>query len=189
MFLSESGIVYSCGSNEVGQQGCGFVGESSVGGTFPSALPSTTEPSQVAAGAIDDKTSIKGGSGEGSTSGSWRRRRSIATEFLAPTVVGFDGEGTLAGLHVENIAAGDDHCTAVTAPKPVSAEARSGDGRREGPGDDSTRRRVVFTWGLNAAGQCVQSRASEVVSTPQEASLLSGARTVGCGAGHTMVVL
>lgn len=197
VFLSESGIVYSCGSNEVGQQGRGLVGESFTGGTFPGASPSTTEPSQVAAGAMSDMTSMKGGGrggGEGiigtSTSGSGRERRIIATEFLAPTVVGFDEEGSLAELRVESIAAGDDHCTAVTAPKPVSAEARTGGGggRRGGGGDDSALRRV-FTWGLNAAGQCVQSRAAEVVPTPQEAALLSGARTVGCGAGHTMVVL
>lgn len=47
----------------------------------------------------------------------------------------------------------------------------------------------VFTWGLNKARQCAQGRATEVIWLPQEAELLSGARAVGCGAGHTLVVL
>lgn len=61
------------------------------------------------------------------------------------------------------------------------------DGSRGSPGEVGSSR--VFTWGLNKAGQCVHGRVSEIVWLPQEAELLSGARAVGCGAGHTLVVL
>lgn len=82
--------------------------------------------------------------------------------------------GPLEGLPVEEVCAGDDHSSAITAPA-----ARGG----------ATGRSRVFTWGLNDAGQCAQGRATGVVRGPQEAELLSGARTIGCGGGHTLVVL
>ncbi|CAM9711346.1 unnamed protein product, partial [Scytosiphon promiscuus] len=152
LFLSDTGTVYSCGSNEFGQQGQAECGSGSVGG-----------------GGDGDK-------GDGSDGKASRSRW-----VLAPTAVAGRSTSALSGLRVESVAAGDDHCTVLTAA------ASGGDG-----GDDDTgasARRRVFTWGLNTAGQCAQGRAAEVVWTPQEAELLSGARAVGCGAGHTMVVL
>lgn len=142
LFLSESGTVYSCGSNEFGQQG-------------------------------------RGGGGGGAAGDGDSLEVSSTRCILAPTVVAAPGGGSaLSGLRVESVAAGDDHCTVLTSG--------GGDGGR---GEAAASRRRVFTWGLNAAGQCAQGRAAEVVWTPQEAELLSGARAVACGAGHTMVVL
>ncbi|CAN0553044.1 unnamed protein product, partial [Ectocarpus sp. 12 AP-2014] len=122
--------------------------------------------------------------------------------ILAPTIVTVTGGG-VSGLRVQRVAAGDDHCTVLTSSEPntttatasaaaaaaavsVSSSGRGGGGAGSSHGSSSRR---VFTWGLNAAGQCAHGRATEVVGAPQEAELLSGARAVGCGAGHTMVVL
>lgn len=144
LFLSESGTVYSCGSNEFGQQGQG------------------------------------GGGGGGDAGDGDGSEVSADRCALCPTPVAAPGGGSaLSGLRVESIAAGDDHCTVLT----------SGGGGDGGGGEAGTAPRRVFTWGLNAAGQCAQGRASEVVWEPQEAELLSDARAVACGAGHAMVVL
>lgn len=176
LFLSASGTVYSCGSNELGQQGSAGNGNGNDDGVGGEGIP--------------------------------------AHDVLAPRVVAagdVTGGGPLSGLVVESVAAGNDHCAAVTAPRAGHAPGSGGDGcgdrggvkgarelskeekkkeenEEEGEGEGGRRSRV-FTWGSNAAGQCVQGRAAEVVLAPQEAELLSGARAVGCGAGHTMVVL
>lgn len=115
-----------------------------------------------------------------------------APDILAPRAV----HGALAELEVERVSAGDDHSTAITAPSPDEGGAPMSAARavgtvygREGDSDADSGRSRVFTWGLNEAGQCAQGRAAMVVRSPQEAELLSGARTVGCGAGHTLLVL
>lgn len=174
LFLSGSGTVYSCGSNELGQQA--YAGNGNGNGV----------------------------GGEGAP----------AHDVLAPRVVaagGVTSGGPLSGLVVESVAAGNDHCAAVTAPRAGHAPGSGGGGRGDRGGvkgarevskeenkkedgeeeeeGEGGRRSRVFTWGSNAAGQCVQGRAAEVVLAPQEAELLSGARALGCGAGHTMVVL
>ncbi|CAM9941811.1 unnamed protein product, partial [Hapterophycus canaliculatus] len=156
LFLSETGTVYSCGSNEFGQQGRAEGGGGGGGGS---------------------------GSGSGSDGGDGDGKVSSRRSVLAPTAI-TGITCALSGLRVESVAAGDDHCTVLTA-------ASGGGGGGSGGGDDAgaSGGRRVFTWGLNTAGQCAQGRAAEVVWTPQEAELLSGARAVGCGAGHTMVVL
>lgn len=164
LFLSETGTVYSCGSNDFGQQGRRHSRDTVV-----------SDGNGSAADGVD---------------------ASAASQcVLAPTAVAGHRNGALARLRVESVAAGDDHCTVLTAAAAAAADATAGataDGVENDVGTSgggSQRRRRVFTWGLNNAGQCAQGRAAEVVSTPQEAELLSGARAVGCGAGHTMVVL
>lgn len=163
LFLSESGTVYSCGSNEFGQQGRGGGGG---GGGCRGATRN-----------LGDEDG--GGDGSGAAGEGGGLDACAGRCILAPTAVDAPGGGSaLSGLRVESVAAGDDHCTVLT----------SGD-RDGGGGEAGTSRRQVFTWGLNTAGQCAQGRAAEVVWAPQEAELLSGARAVTCGAGHTVVVL
>eukprot|EP00752_Nemacystus_decipiens_P014841 g13213.t1 len=158
VFLSDSGTVYSCGSDEFGQQGRGGGATRAKG----------DKKDGVGVGADGD------GDGDGGA-----REVSASRCVLAPTAVAAPGgEDALSGLRVESVAAGDDHCTVLT-----------GGGGGCGGDAGTTSRRRVFTWGSNAAGQCAQGRAAEVVWASQEAELLSGARSVACGAGHTMVVL
>ncbi|CAM9207729.1 unnamed protein product [Ectocarpus sp. 8 AP-2014] len=197
LFLSESGNVYSCGSNEFGQQGRGGAGSAAQrsSASQSNADGSSRETSRSTHPAVDG-----GGGGGGG-------RVSTSLCVLAPTIVtvavGSGSGGGVSGLRVQRVAAGDDHCTALTSSEPNTATAtasaaaaatavsayssRGGGGAGSSQGSSSGRR--VFTWGLNADGQCAHGRAAEVVGAPQEAELLSGARAVGCGAGHTMVVL
>ncbi|CAM9520438.1 unnamed protein product [Ectocarpus fasciculatus] len=187
LFLSESGSVYSCGSNEFGQQGLGGAGSAAQGSSGETA--GSTHPAPDGGG---------GGGGGGVS-------RSLC--ILAPRIVTVSpgsGSGSgVSGLRVHRVAAGDDHCTVLTSSEPNAANttatasaaalaAVSASSGRGGGGAGSVQgsgSRRVFTWGLNAAGQCAHGRAAEVVGAPQEAELLSGARAIGCGAGHTMVVL
>lgn len=195
LFLSESGNVYSCGSNEFGQQGRGGAGSAAQRSSASQSNADgwSRETSRSTHPAADGS----GGGGGVSTS----------LCILAPTkvavTVGSGSGGGVSGLRVQRVAAGDDHCTVLTSSEPNTATAsaaaaaastavsasssRGGGGAGSSQGSSSSRR--VFTWGLNAAGQCAHGRAAEVVGAPQEAELLSGARAVGCGAGHTMVVL
>lgn len=175
--------MYSCGSDEVGQQGRGGGASGGGGGDEGSSVAPTAGGGGRGAG--DEEPALGGvAAGGGDTEGSGGRLEARASRcILAPTAVAAPGGCALSGLRVESLAAGDDHCTVLTTPS-----GRSGNG---GGGGEAwaTRRRRVFTWGSNAAGQCAQGRADEVVRAPSEAELLSGATAVGCGAGHTMVVL
>ncbi|CAN0137335.1 unnamed protein product, partial [Ectocarpus sp. 13 AM-2016] len=195
-FLSESGNVYSCGSNEFGQQGRGEAGSAAQ---RSSASRNNADGSSRETSRSTHPVADGGGGGGGGGGGA-----STNLCMLAPTIVTVTGGG-VSGLRVQRVAAGDDHCTVLTSSEPntatatasaaaaaaaavvsVSSSGRGGGGAGSSQGSSSRR---VFTWGLNAAGQCAHGRAAEVVGAPQEAELLSGARAVGCGAGHTMVVL
>lgn len=233
LFLSESGAVYTCGSNEYGQQGRGAGNVDGV--VAPSRVPTNPEsrPSDCSGGAShwddaavrdaadvlqgprersDSTDNARGSARAGSTPAVGSRRypqgvvdgggdvsdASCASgSTLAPRMVA-TGDSALRGLRVTSIAAGDDHCTVVSASRANTL----GYGKHDGGGvggasgvkglladTGAQRTRRVFTWGLNTAGQCVQGRVAKIVWSPQEAELLSGARAVGCGAGHTMVVL
>lgn len=152
LFLSDSGIVYACGSNAHGQ--C-----SSNGGAV--------SVERDGKGTAFSPRNTSGGEGHDSPIS----HPTVSSDILVPKLA----RGPLAGLRVQTISAGDDHSAAITFPV-----------QQEGSADGRSR---VFTWGLNEAGQCAQGRTAGAVYSPQEAELLSGARTLGCGAGHTLVVL
>lgn len=190
--------MYSCGDDEVGQQGRGGGISGSSGGGVDADATKELRTEKDAGGEEGEgsdaaPTAGRGGRGAGDegpapggvfagangAGGGGGSEARASRCMLAPTAVAAPGDCALSGLRVENLAAGDDHCTVLTAPF----------GGRGGGEAWATRRRRVFTWGLNVAGQCAQGRADEVVRAPSEAELLSGATAVGCGAGHTMVVL
>jgi hypothetical protein len=69
----------------------------------------------------------------------------------------------LAPYRVTSVSSGENHCVAVT----------------------SSRR--VFTWGLNSGNQCGHGYVMSEVASPTAVHAWRGARSVACGAGHTMV--
>lgn len=209
LFLSDTGTVFTCGSDVFGQ--CGGAGAANQAPSFGYSHGQTEDRS--VSSMPDSKDEDGGNVGAAGTS---TASAAPAPDILAPRVVG----GGLSDLRVESVSAGDDHCTAITAPvypdntttttttndddddDACSATATGAGGGHSMSVDNPMRsdsrvamdlqrgeRSRVFSWGLNKAGQCAQGRAAEVVRTPQEAELLSGARAVGCGAGHMLVVL
>lgn len=235
LFLSDSGMVYSCGSNESAQQGREGFSKAPEVCDNNGKYSGNEKRDNVSGGDVGGKSGgsnsgggggVNGGGSSGGSGGGGDIRGGsedkVGRDVLAPTAVSVPGSA-LYGLRVESVAAGDDHCTVVATTTTVTTTTTAGtsgtnekdavggnsggDGggvgnatddegggdRKNGGGGSGYSaeggRRRVFTWGLNAGGQCVQGRAAEVVRAPQEAELLSGVRSVGCGAGHTMVVL
>lgn len=206
LFLSDTGTVYACGSDSLGQCGGGAGG--SEGGVKVGPAPDILAPRVVGEGSPlaelkvqsvsvgDDHSSAVTAPEDDEVGGSVSTTVTNSTTVASGSTCNVDGgstpvtaESCVGGISNGGSGGGRPGTRREGSYNDGSDEMVRGHGRGRGVGGGEGQRSRVFTWGLNKAGQCVQSRVSEVVRSPQEAELLSGARVVGCGAGHTLVVL